>query len=987
MGDRWGRHQVFDSHTLSADVAHRLSPLDHHHAPMSSSPFRWRRASRKSSIPFFPGAWPNNSAHDSISTKGDTVESINSVNHRATQLVQTTSSLASESSHRETWRTGNKAIHRNSDEPLLEYIDHATDFRRQLSLPFPHLQTDSIGSIPTGTDIPTDNSRMDALSSSSGTTIATPSPLSPTASLSFPLSIPPDVEYHHKDTFSLPRVITQHNASSHAIHPSTSTCTSAQLDSPLLSLGHGLSQLSLPLHTFSLSPQSAESHFSFSKQTRSIPDPAMSPPLPSPHSSITPASLIIPSPVHDYASLPEIPSSNGFATSFYPVLDSNHENDAQEIHDLLSIAPSGSSRVYDGDSPVLPSDEEISPKFLSPLLSPQQRDGLSPSTAEMDAFGLAAARISDDTRSDLSIPTSLQSQFVAEPGIRKLSFGDGDETLRPCMFGHNSRSLSLSPSISSIGTLSLDRSFSRNLERHKRRSEPPLSLPVQEPVVPSETVATSSAVNIRPYASSKPSSLEKVKKFGGKLKRLFSFKDKFTGSDGSGIGVTRSTQVTNIEYASEHPISLSETRSAKPSPILSSKRAKRARRQSLPVLSAPSSNINVSSPRPLRPISFLSIDPAQSSSLPSHGLLSPSKLKDIQHTLGSKVRNKSSLQFSRNRASTSEFTRQQPNGSTEDTKGKSAEKPLPPVPVTPSSRERRRSEFVTPTAKPMISPKKPRRFSMSPGFAASRMDHLRSTVTPHPPLPQNVARSSQEVRDGVDPGMVRTMSEMVSKKKKAGDSSRMVKARSMVVGNIHYRKPVPTMDNVGDQNITSVPISEPGSATANGLLVAEYGLPRRDVQKEGLQPSFLDKPPVLQRALPLTERSLDQKSKRRSRGFSFTSNVSKRAQQARSMIVGRSERDALHSDFASRKPYKRSNTSETRGSSLGCADYEPDLIPDDMSFAPRPGLPSGSSVTSLEELTLGQESLEKPSAHCMLSKASRTHEGPTHLEARGSPQM
>ena len=389
---------------------------------------------------------------------------------------------------------------------------------------------------------------QDVYSSPSGTTIATPSPLSPVASLSLSPAVSTDTNRQRKKPFSLPRIVTHHKASNNPIQ-SISARTSAQLDSPLSSFSHGLPPLSLPSHTLSFSPQSVASFFSSAEQSRCASDANMSPPLPpSPPSSTTPASFVIPSPLHqDYASLPEIPSSPGFATSFYPVLEH-----PQAIHDVLSPMPSNLSRGYDDDSPVLPSDEEMNPNFLSPLLSPQQRDGLSPSSAEMDAFGFAASHISGDSRSDISIPTSLQSQFVTEQGLgaREVPVADADATLRPVIYEDESRSASMS----SIGTLSLEQhiSSSRDLElrRHKRRSEPPLSLPAQSPTVPHETTVTSSAVCVHTTPQNKPSGMDKVKKFGGKLKKLFGFRGKIGENDATEIGVSRSTQVTNVEYAS-----------------------------------------------------------------------------------------------------------------------------------------------------------------------------------------------------------------------------------------------------------------------------------------------------------------------------------------------------------------------------------------------------------------------------------------------------
>lgn len=133
---------------------------------MSSSPFRnWRRASRKSSVPFFPGAWPNSSAHDSIVTKSereavDAQElSDTAIGDHVAQLGQGTSSLPSGSSRSEASHYRSEATHRKSDEPLLQHIDHVTDFHRRLSHSLNYSQSGSIGSIPTEVDLQMVSSR------------------------------------------------------------------------------------------------------------------------------------------------------------------------------------------------------------------------------------------------------------------------------------------------------------------------------------------------------------------------------------------------------------------------------------------------------------------------------------------------------------------------------------------------------------------------------------------------------------------------------------------------------------------------------------------------------------------------------------------------------------------------------------------------------------------------------------------------------------
>ena len=160
---------VFDSHTLSSVLPTSsvlsFSPTTTSLSFMPPSPFRWRRASRKSSTPFFPGAWPNSSAHDSFVTRNDAVDPTDNVHDHTTQLRRITSSLASESSHLPISQSDSAdAIHRYSDEPLLEQIDNGTtDFRHLHSLSLAPSQTCSIGSIPTELDLPMDSFRTVSL--------------------------------------------------------------------------------------------------------------------------------------------------------------------------------------------------------------------------------------------------------------------------------------------------------------------------------------------------------------------------------------------------------------------------------------------------------------------------------------------------------------------------------------------------------------------------------------------------------------------------------------------------------------------------------------------------------------------------------------------------------------------------------------------------------------------------------------------------------
>ncbi|KAI0704860.1 hypothetical protein BC835DRAFT_703696 [Cytidiella melzeri] len=392
------------------------------------------------------------------------------------------------------------------------------------------------------------------------------------------------------------------------------------------------------------------------------------------------------------------------------------------------------------------------------------------------------------------------------------------------------------------------------------------------------------------------------------------------------------------------------------------------RRQSLPVISG--AGLSVSKPTARRPVSFLCVDSAVSS---SHDLLSPGKLADLQHALGSRLGSKSSVRVSHSRASIGVEKQESSSPAGGNCKGKSVRTSLVATPATPA-RSHRRSVITTPNTSTPTSPKNSRRFSFSPGLGHSKIDLLRTAMTPRPPLPQtpreaphlpeSVGRSKDFT--AVSPNAVAD----ITHKRKAIGSSRMVKARSMVVEHVHHRKPVPSLDDVGPQRPTrtrsttgDTKVNTAGPSRLSGL--KPPGKVFFGEGREGLSPPFLTEPPVLHRALPITERSLDQHSKKRSRGFSFTSTISKRAQKARSVIVGRSEHHVAQPELHIRRALDRQETVETRGSSLGCADYEPDLVPEAMSFAPRSR--TLKSAVSEDQLTADQDILERKEVHSMNS--------------------
>lgn len=259
--------------------------------------------------------------------------------------------------------------------------------------------------------------------------------------------------------------------------------------------------------------------------------------------------------------MPDIPSSPGLATSFYPI--ANSESGGHGIDGFLSpsVTESSHASANRNDSPVLPSDEEGKKDFLGPTLSPgQQRGTLTPSSAEMDAFGLAAGNVSPGSSHE-SIPTSLRSGIAAGSGSRAESFMDQDDTLQPTAYRHRGRASSLSLSLSSIGTMSIrhdaDEYMDEDLMLRRQQHRP--QQPSPRPTMDGHGVSTQSIVTSLVSSAAreqgmdnatKLTGLEKMKRFSGKIKKFFTFKSKIAGSGHTNIGIVTTTAVTSVEYTS-----------------------------------------------------------------------------------------------------------------------------------------------------------------------------------------------------------------------------------------------------------------------------------------------------------------------------------------------------------------------------------------------------------------------------------------------------
>lgn len=335
--------------------------------------------------------------------------------------------------------------------------------------------------------------------------------------------------------------------------------------------------------------------------------------------------------------------------------------------------------------------------------------------------------------------------------------------------------------------------------------------------------------------------------------------------------------------------------------------------------------------------------------------LSSSKLADLIHAMGSKVGSMSSMHLSGASPNMKELE-ELPSTPIRpaQTKGKAVERPLVSAPSS-SRQEHRRRTYTAPAAA-SSSPKNSRRFSLSSGLGNSKLELMRVTVTPHPPLPQTLretlplrSESQGEPRSPSRSVVVPVRDTKSHGASTGANSSRMVKARSMVVGRTHSRKAVPALDDIELANGVAGSPTAGQAGSPNGRSPIEDANHQREENES--PPTY--EPPLLHRAFPVTEHALSQTNKRRSRGFSFTSTVSKRAQKARSMIVGRSEPGTTKLDVPRRILYNRNDASDTRGSSLGCADYEPDLVLDSMSFAQKPEPPS--SGVSESEVVLDRD--------------------------------
>ncbi|KAI0374222.1 hypothetical protein BV20DRAFT_935455 [Pilatotrama ljubarskyi] len=483
---------------------------------------------------------------------------------------------------------------------------------------------------------------------------------------------------------------------------------SPYLDPPLLNMVPGLPPLRLPLQSFA-------SHFGHH-------DSPPAPPSPFSETCSTPTSFSIPSPRREHP--PSTLRSSGIlspsclAADFFPEINTTPEPSPQ-----LTIASLPTSLyVSDNDSLVLPpfeSDNAGIAGSTRPVATI-----LSPSASQMDAFALAAAVASSASRSSLSIPPSFQSASgtaatLDEPHNWDLSRPDAyrqQSCVTQASAGHRSGEVYShgDEAYDAPGGLAVAHIDS---SRARRRSAPPPTMRQSPHPITSKTISTrvdvGEEIPPRKIKPAKQPVLGKVRRIGERLRGLF--RSKGSPSNKSSTNeeyalMTTTTEVTNVEYQSEHPIPI-------PSP-----RAKvlRNHRRSLPL---PAVFL------PSRADSLASAMAKRSSAgrpgSPSAPVESPASSLPAADPL---LRNSPSTQS--------------PNRS-------------PHTPRPRRQRTRTAPQTVT-DEEPVQGARNARRFSLSSALSKSRIDIIRSTVMPRPPLPQMPLRTSCDNSSSATPSRTGT---------------------------------------------------------------------------------------------------------------------------------------------------------------------------------------------------------------------------------------
>lgn len=138
------------------------------YSDMASTPFRWRLPNRKSSTPFFPGAWPNSSAvQDTDTTRSvaaastpDVRDMASSGESRQDMLSAPTKAPRQSRKPSEVFTSSGTAT--RSGDKQLHHIDHVTNFHRRISHSLESSQSSPLDSSLFGSGLPSGGNLTDS---------------------------------------------------------------------------------------------------------------------------------------------------------------------------------------------------------------------------------------------------------------------------------------------------------------------------------------------------------------------------------------------------------------------------------------------------------------------------------------------------------------------------------------------------------------------------------------------------------------------------------------------------------------------------------------------------------------------------------------------------------------------------------------------------------------------------------------------------------
>ncbi|OSD03487.1 hypothetical protein PYCCODRAFT_224226 [Trametes coccinea BRFM310] len=476
---------------------------------------------------------------------------------------------------------------------------------------------------------------------------------------------------------------------------------SAYLDPPLLNILPGLSPLKLP--------QEASSQFGTHDSPPTSPSslldsgPALS-------RSIPPIGREYPAPSRRSST---VLSPSGLINDYFPIDDATPEPSPQ-----LTIASLPTSLyVSDADSLIIP--PSVHENLTTTGYHHSTFIQATPSAPDMDAFALAAAVASAASRSSLSIPPSIPSA-AGSPAACEEPLGYDASPPYPHMehsslvqtpLGHRSRDVPGSEHQDVVNDHGHLMAESWDSSRVRRRSAPPPAVGRTPPPVAAQIVSSRVDVGDRSFTRRsnvhKQPVLGKMRRFGQRIRGLFKSKGESpprktivvdTPAPRYGL-MTTTTEVTNVEYQSEHPIPL-------PSPRA---QIMRNHRRSLPLPSVllPPSADNLASLILKRPAANRS----NTSYHPDSTHARPGETQDLLP------------------ARQPSPTAADPNTSPHTPKPRRQR-----IQTAPQAQEREDAGEETNV----------RRFSLSSALSRSRLEAIRSTVMPRPPLPSMHSRSTRD---------------------------------------------------------------------------------------------------------------------------------------------------------------------------------------------------------------------------------------------------